>query len=228
MKIIKYDGTCNVYVEFQDKYKSIVHCKYQNFKNGYVKNPFDKNVLGIGCIGNTTTRENNKEKKSYRMWLEMMTRCYGNRKVTTNSYNDVIICDEWHIFENFENWFLENYYNINEERMTVDKDILIKGNRIYSPTNCLIVTQYINSLFASVNFNKIRCGTCFIKNYNMYKASCKRIDSKNSFIGYYENIEDAHNAYIITKREVIRQIADKYKQEYKQFPNKVYQAMINY
>ena len=229
MKIIRYDGTCDVYVEFQDEYKSIVHCKYQNFKNGFVKNPFDKCVLGVGYIGLSNTREyKNKEKKSYRLWLGMLWRCYGKRRKESESYSDVFVCDEWHNYSEFEKWCDTHYWECGIERMTLDKDILIKGNREYSKDSCLIVPQFINSLFAGVDFDNKNCGTTLRKNRNTYRASCKNIYAGSSLIGYYKTKEEAHLGYIKGKRDIIKMVANDYKNRTPNFPTEVYDAMINY
>ena len=46
------------------------------------------------------------------------------------NYLDVTVCEEWHNFQNFAKWFYENYYEISGEKMRLDKDILIKGNKM--------------------------------------------------------------------------------------------------
>ena len=55
------------------------------------------------------------------------------------TYENVYVCEEWHNFQNFAKWYYNNYYSINEERMEIDKDILYKNNKVYSPDTCIIV-----------------------------------------------------------------------------------------
>ena len=52
MKIIRY-GTCeDIDVQFLDgNYYVFQHTTYPNFKNGCIKNPYDKSVFGIGYVG---------------------------------------------------------------------------------------------------------------------------------------------------------------------------------
>ena len=204
MKIIEYKDSCDLFVEFQDEHKSIVHCKYQNFKKGYVKNPFDKKVVNIGCIGNTTTKEyKNKTKASYHTWFEMVRRCYGSQDTRNiKAYSKCSVSDDWLCYENFEKWYNENYWECGSEKMSLDKDILFKGNKTYSKDTCIFVPQSINSLFAGVDFNKESCSTCFVKRDNTYKSFCKNTEGKCDFLGYYKTISDAHSQYIIGKRGV--------------------------
>ena len=76
MKIIKYNNADDLYIEFQDNYKIIVHGKYNDFKNGYVKNPYDKSIENIGYIG--MGKYSRKTHKSiYNKWADMLNRCYN-------------------------------------------------------------------------------------------------------------------------------------------------------
>ena len=114
--------------------------------------------------------------------------------------------------------------------MALDKDILVKGNKIYSPETCVFVPQNINTLFTKRN--KVRgeypIGVSFYKNTNKYLAQCNiLINGKSQYkkLGYYNNIEDAFNAYKESKEANIKQVADYYKDN---IPNKLYEAMYNY
>ena len=70
MKIIEYNNSNNIFIEFQDEYKTVVHGAYREFKNGKVRNPFFKSVLGVGHLGNMETSLDNISKKSIKMIAE--------------------------------------------------------------------------------------------------------------------------------------------------------------
>ena len=78
----------------------------------------------------------------------MLRRCYDeklHKKYPT--YIDCKVCEEWLNFQNFAKWYYNNYYEIENEKICLDKDILHKGNKIYSPDNCVFVPNNINVLF---------------------------------------------------------------------------------
>ena len=48
MKIIEYNKPNDILIEFQDKYKAMVHTNYQAFLKGEVKNPYHPSIYNIG------------------------------------------------------------------------------------------------------------------------------------------------------------------------------------
>ena len=78
----------------------------------------------------------------------MLERCYDTEhSYKFPTYENCIVCDEWLNYQNFARWFDINYYEIEGEVMCLDKDILFKGNKIYSPKTCIFVPRGINNLF---------------------------------------------------------------------------------
>ncbi|MBQ2284923.1 MAG: hypothetical protein II244_04590, partial [Clostridia bacterium] len=94
----------------------------------------NKKVFGVGVNDiKKVCDENKKLKPSYRIWYNMLARSYGKSK--PNNYEKCHVCEEWLTFSYFQEWFLENYI----EGWQLDKDILIKGNKVYSPQTCCFV-----------------------------------------------------------------------------------------
>lgn len=161
MKIVEYNSRNDIVVEFQDEYKSNVHTTYYHFQNGNVKNPYNSNnagVYGVGIKGGKYHTVNNGEiTKEYRAWKSILRRCFDVKtKNERPTYKDVTCCEEWLLYENFYKWLhsQENFDKwLNGYKWAVDKDILIKGNKIYSPNSCCLVPMYINTLFAIKNKN---------------------------------------------------------------------------
>ena len=227
MKIVKYNNATDIIVEFQDEHKYQIKCKYSDFKKGSVKNKFYPIVYDKGYIGNTTSKINGIKKKSYEVWRKMLQRAYDKKlHKIRQTYKDVIVCDEWLCFENFEKWFDNNYYEIKDEVMCLDKDILIKGNKIYSPSTCIFVPNRINVLI--INSNKARgeypIGVYWHKKEKKFNASLD-IDGKNIVVGRFDNPQEAFNCYKKAKESEIKRIADKYKTK---IPQKLYNALYNY
>jgi len=174
---------------------------------------------------------------AYKHWNTMLKRSKSKRL----AYQDITICDEWKIYNNFEKWFEENYYTVPNERMEVDKDILIKGNKIYSPSTCIFVPQTINGLFemkshktVSHHFpNKVQSptneflptGVTWRKDRHKYRASLNLGSQIVKNLGHYDTIEEAFIVYKQAKEQRIKDVAEEYKPY---IPNKLYEAMINW
>lgn len=192
---------------------------------------YEKLKYGIGYIGNGIykIRENGRSTRMYDTWKDMLRRCYSEKQEERYpTYKDCTVCDEWHNFQNFAQWYEENYYEIDEERMCLDKDILNKNNKIYSPKTCIFAPNRINTLFVKNNINrgKYPIGVSYHKATNKIRARCK--DGYNNIIeiGFYETVEKAfYNGYKPFKEKTIKDIANKYKDK---IPQKLYDAMCKY
>jgi hypothetical protein len=111
--------------------------------------------------------------------------------------------------------------------MCLDKDILIKGNKVYSPETCIFIPSEINTLFVKndVNRGEFPIGVTFNKENNNYLSHCNNGHRKIIHLGTFNNIEDAFKVYKEYKEKIIKQIAEEYKSK---IPEKIYNAMINY
>ena len=162
----------------------------------------------------------------------MLTRCYSEKEHKKHpTYIDCEVRDEWRNFQNFAKWYENNYYTVKGEIMHLDKDILVKHNKIYSPETCIFVPQAINKLF--VKSDKSRgssvIGTSPLKN-GKYRAYCQIFNpetgkSKRSHLGVYNTQEKAFEVYKQFKEKNIKEVADYYKE---QIPINLYNALYRY
>ena len=226
MTIIEYYRCDNMIVEFQDKDNTRRKCIYQQFENGSLNSPYDKTVYGIGYVG-TGKYKYEKDKLAYKHWHGMLQRCYDPYFIDRHIfYKDCYVCEEWHNFQNFAEWFYENYYEIYNERMELDKDILIKGNKIYSPSNCVFVPRTINLLFIKQQNSErtYSIGVCKKNSNGGYQTYC--CNGKNQiYLGTLNTERKAWLMYKINKELVIQSIAEEYKNL---IPKKLYNAMYKY
>ncbi len=226
MKIVEYKSSAKITIEFQDEYKTRIITRYDCFKDGRVSNPYDKTIYNIGYIGEGKYNRT-KTPIIYQYWQKMIQRCYDayyiNKEMT---YKDCFVCEEWHCLQNFGKWYEENYYECNNEKMQLDKDILCKGNKIYSPETCIFVPKRINTLFCKSD--KIRGKYpigCTVKD-NKIHVRCNMCNHRK-YLGYFplNRPFQAFYTYKIFKENYIKQVAD----EYKDFiPKKLYEALYKW
>ena len=168
-------------------------------------------------------------------YRNMYYRCYSENNHESHAWNmNSTICDEWldesEGFFNFCVWCIKNYYEIDgEESMHLDKDILVKGNTVYSPETCCFVPARVNTMFAGStkkSNNNLPKGVVYSKKTGKYKPQVKGFDGKNvKNIGWYVTAEDAWRVYALHRKAWIMVVADMYK-DY--IPAKLYQAMVNW
>jgi len=235
MKIIKCINSTRIIIEFQDEHKGVVETSYSSFISKQVKNPYQRSVHGVGYLGQGkhVSRKGGKILKCYGTWSGMIERGYNQLfKEKNPSYKNTTVCEEWHNFQVFGDWYDENYYQIEGKKMSLDKDILVKGNKLYSPETCIIVPSNINNLFVTrkdargkfpigVTYDKEK--KSFVTQYNTLSLPTDILGHR--FIGYYSTPKLAFNAYKEYKEKYIKKVADYYK---KDIPEKLYRAMYNY
>ena len=233
MIIIEYRKENDIDVYFPEYDWTFKGAKYINFKNGNIKCPYERRYFGIGYLGEGKYKvsENGKRTRVYRTWYHMLERCYSEKYHEKEpAYIGYKVCEEWHNFQNFAKWYKENYYEIEGERMHLDKDILIKGNKVYSSETCIFVPHRINVLFTKRQNDRGESVIGTTPFQGKYKVQCclinpKTGESKIKHLGYYETQEKGFGVYKYYKEKNIKEVADYYKI---QIPQKLYNAMYNY
>jgi hypothetical protein len=233
MIIANYNGCMDIDIYFPKYDWTFKNAKYQHFKNGDIKCPYDKSVYDVGYIGEGKYKvnKNGKNTRVYSTWRHMLQRCYSEK--FQEKHPTYITCEaseEWHNFQNFAKWYNENYYEIEGERMDLDKDILVKHNKIYSPETCIFVPQTINKLFVKCDRSRGESviGTTPVN--GKYQVKCYLLNpktgkSKNEYLGYYDSQEKAFEVYKYYKEKNIKEVADYFKDE---IPVKLYNALYSY
>lgn len=78
----------------------------------------------------------------YTRWVAMLRRCYSSSyKAKKTTYRDCSCCDDWLVFSVFRSWMEQQDW----EGKELDKDIRVRGNKLYSPTTCLFVSTKDNT-----------------------------------------------------------------------------------
>lgn len=182
-------------------------------------------VFGVGINDLTDEIQQTKGSvsPSYRAWKSMLDRCYNTKsRKKYPTYSDCSVCDDWLLFSNFKKWFDENYI----DGHALDKDILAKGNKVYSPQTCCFVPQEINSIFTKSQNKRGLYPIGVFRNGNGFSSKV-RMFGKSVRLGTYKSPEEAFTAYKQAKESYIKEVARKYYNEGKIARN-VYNALMNY
>ena len=233
MKIIEYKNSHDIIIEFQDDYKFKKHTKYSDFKKGSIKNPYHPIICGVGMIGaNRPLIKKGKYTKEYQAWTSMLYRCYDEKfKKRYPTYENAYCCDEWLLYENFYEWLhsQENFDKwLNGKRWAVDKDILFKRNKIYSPNTCCLVPDNINCLFTKHDSDRgdYPIGVC--KKDDKFMASCKDpFSNKRKYLGLYDTHIKAFLEYKKFKENLIKKMANS-EYEIGNITKECYESMMRY
>lgn len=220
LTIINYNNNRDVDILIEGGIKNIiVKNRLVNFLSGEIKNPYFPKQCGVGYLGEGKykSRVNKELTIEYCTWRSMIRRCYSDSfHLKQPTYKDCTVDESWHNFQVFAEWFYENY----KEGFQLDKDILIKGNKIYSPETCCFVPTRINTIFKKIGGNNIGVR----KRYKLYECSIM-IESKNIKVGNFNTIEEANKARKEVKEKYIKEVAEEFKHL---INSRVYEAMCNW
>lgn len=144
----------------------------------------------------------------YLVWSNLLQRCYGpSRHKYSHTYAGCTVADEWLTFSKFKAWMELQPWEGNQ----LDKDILIPGNKIYSKETCIFVPGWINSFISNSQASRgiWPLGVSWNKGKNRFQAHCSDpFNKKHVRLGYYDNPQEAHEAWRACKHEHACRYAD--------------------
>ena len=233
MVIVEYRKWNDVDIYFPEYDWLLKHVRYAHFKDGEIKCPYERRYFNVGYLGEGEYKmsENGKFKKEYKIWYHMLQRCYDPKfHEKEPTYKGCMIEDYLLNFQNMGKWISENYYEVPGETMCLDKDILKKGNKIYSRETCIFVPQRINTLFTKCNNSRGKSPIGVTpRPAGNYQAYCGDGYGKLIPLGTYSTKEEAFGVYKEYKERVIKEVIDSYEGVIPEpFYSRLKKAMYNY
>ena len=223
--VVDYVNSNRVKIKF-------VNTKYEMFArigdilNGQVKDKSCKTVYGVGVVGNKyKTRDD--DKKIYSLWCDMLRRCFSDAfKIKYKTYKDCTCSENFKSYEYFYEW-CNKQIGFNEHTFEIDKDLLVKGNKLYSENTCVFLPKEINYVLVKCNSarGEYPIGVCFHKQRNKFLSNIRLNNGNKNYLGLFDTPEKAFQAYKIAKESYLKELAEKYKS---QIDPRAYKALMNY
>ena len=221
--VVDYVNNKDITVEFIGTgYQTKTTTKEIN--QGKIADRLKPSVFGVGIIGNKyPTTINRKSTKHYVLWKSMLERCFGNNNHKPSvSYKSCSVNDNFKYYTYFYEWCNEQIgFN---DGFNLDKDLLIKGNKIYSEDSCVFLPQEINLALSTKNSQRGEYLIGVSKSRNGYGSRCSTY-GKSYSLGIYDTEIEAFNAYKQTKENYIKELANKWKGK---IDPRAYNALMNY
>ena len=174
----------------------------------------EKLVAGVGYNDGTYPAVKTKE---HALWRSMLSRCYTERNLLLKpTYRGCSVSDNFKDYTYFYEWCNKQVgfktYDENGRMFALDKDLLHKGNKVYSEGTCVFIPMEINNLI--VKSDSLRgeypIGVGYDKERDKYRAKLW-VNNKPKFLGRYDTIEAAFSKYKQSKEQHIKVVAEKWK-----------------
>ena len=226
-KIVKYNDKKNVEIQFlKTGFETTV--ELGSIRNGGVKDRYLPSVYGVGVIGDKyPSKVNGVLTKEYKLWTSMLVRCYSdNSKKKRPTYEGCEVSNNFKSYEYFYEW-CNKQVGFGVEGFELDKDLLIKGNKVYSEDSCVFIPTEINSLLVKRENmrGKYLIGVHWCNTKKVFVAQVSRNKGMQEHLGLFKTELEAFNAYKIAKESFIKEQANNWKS---QIDIRAYEALMNY
>ena len=225
LEVVEYTNKSKVRVRFiETGYEKFA--RYDHILNGSVKDNLRPSVFGVGFIGDEVTRTKEGRPLSYKYWVGMLQRAYCKKyKALKNTYIDCTTSENFKSYPYFKEW-CERQIGYGNKGWALDKDILVKGNKVYSEDVCCFIPPEINSIVVS----KKSIRGCYPIGVTKHKkmtsfSSSVSIDGTMKYLGSFSTPEEAFLAYKEAKEQQIKVVANRWKD---QIDPRVYDALMNW
>ena len=226
-KVVKYNDSKNVEIQFlKTGYGAVV--QLAQVKTGNIKDPYLPSVHGVGIAGATyPITVNGVHTKEYTLWNNMLKRCYSDAiKKRCPTYEGCEVIDKFKSYEYFYEW-CNKQIGFGVDGFELDKDLLVKGNKVYSESTCVFLPAEINLLLnkRTTSRGKHLIGVNWNKKASAFVARVRKNKRKQEHLGYFKTELEAFNAYKQAKESFVKEQAEKWKS---QIDQRAYNALMKY
>lgn len=181
--------------------------------------------IGFNSKGKYKPTQNGKRTKSYSVWRAMMERAYNpNYYKTQPTYKGCSIDERWHDYQVFAEWYANNKHSSQDYQL--DKDLLVEGNKVYSPDTCCLVPQELNCLLTNRSNHRgdYPQGVHWDKFIGKFKAQITA-NSATTYLGVYDCPNEAYQVYKEYKEAHVKTKALEWQDR---IADNVFQALMNW
>ena len=226
-KILKYNDNRNVVIQFlKTGFETSV--QLINIKSGSIKDSYLPSVCGVGILGaKYPSRVNGVHTKEYKLWTGMLERCYSDGfKKKHPTYEYCKVSDNFLYYEYFYEW-CHKQIGFGNKGWHLDKDLLVKGNKIYSETTCVFLPQEINQLLVKRTASRGECliGVSWCNTNKAFVAQVSKNKGKSERLGLFKTESEAFNTYKKAKESFVKEQANKWKGK---IDERAYNALMSY
>ena len=226
-KILKYNDTANVEIQFTNTGFETV-ARLNNIRNGKVKDPYSPSVFGVGVTGTKyPITVDDVITKEYDLWHSMLTRCYSDvYKKKRPTYEGCKVSNNFKSYEYFYEW-CHKQVGFGNQGWHLDKDLLVKGNNVYSEDSCVFIPVEINLVLTkrTASRGEHLIGVYWHKRNKAFVGMVNKNKGKQEHLGYFKTEIEAFNAYKKAKESFIKEQANKWKS---QIDERAYNALMSY
>ena len=226
-KVLKYNDSKNVEIQFlKTGYEAVVQLGH--IKSGGVKDLHLPSVYGVGVVGTKyPSTINGVKTKEYVLWSNMLERCYNDAyQKKQPTYEDCEVSDNFKSYDYFYEW-CHKQIGFDNQGWHLDKDLLIKGNKVYNEDSCIFLPQEVNTLLtkSTVSRGEHLIGVYWNKTNKAFRAMVSKNKGKQEHLGYFNTELEAFNAYKEAKEYFVKEQAEKWKGK---IDNRAYDALMSY
>ena len=226
-EIVKYNNTANVEIQFvKTGYET--SATLGDIRNGKVKDTCVPSVYSIGILGTKhPSTINGVLTKEYELWQSMLQRCYSDAfKKQRPTYEGCEVSNNFKYYEYFYEW-CHKQIGFSNQGWQLDKDLLVKGNKVYSEDSCIFLPQEVNTLLTKREAlrGKHLIGVSWHKTKKAFIARVNKNKGKPEWLGLFKTEIEAFNTYKTAKEAFIKEQANKWKS---QIDQRAYNALMNY
>ena len=226
-KIVKYNDARNVEIKFL-KTGFEMTVELGSIRKGKVKDLYSPSVYGVGILGAKYLASiNGVQTKEYKLWTSMLVRCYSdNSKKRRPTYEGCEVSNNFKYYEYFYEW-CHSQIGFGNEGWHLDKDLLVKGNKVYSEKTCVFLPNEINSVLtkSTASRGEHLIGVYWSKTHKAFKAQVCKNKGVSEYLGSFNTELEAFNAYKQAKESFIKEQAEKWKGK---IDDRAYEALMNY
>jgi len=169
-----------------------------------------KLIYGVGFNDGThPTVVRGKSNTVYTLWKNLLRRCYDARTQEKNpTYISCTVSENFKSFSFFYEW-TQKQISFNQDGFQLDKDVLVKGNKLYSENTCLFLPRELNNLLTSSKAARGILPLGVSKDKGRFRARCDT--GVCQYLGGFDSPEEAFQAYKQVKEAFIKSQAEKWK-----------------